>query len=467
MSGGKGGSSTSQVTIPEYIEAAAQRNLNKAERISQLGYVPQYGPSVAAFTPMQQSGFQNTANLAGAFGMAAPTSQQDIMGGMGAPTTYAGGVQGYSSAPLYDQMVSELAARRPAQKSYIDSFFIDPTSGNYAYQPFDYTQYNTMAQDARVQADANRVNDMAIAQMQAGPAEAYNTSTTSMNTPLSYLPGGVNDPFLTSAPSQAIAGLSTPSDMVVTTSDTTSSLTGETLPAGSYVRPGSAAPTTSIRPVARPDSGSSSSSSSSSSAPTTSIRPVARPSGGSSNDSSSSPSTGSSSSGGYTSFSDMFDGGGPGQSGDTYQGGGVVSSVGNAVTGSGSGGGGGGSSSSGGGSRKILCCAYYNLGYLPREIWRLDQRYGVWLHRNDPELMRGYHAWAAPLADFVQEDTAVSKVVRAIMWPIVKAWAEEMAHKQRPDKYKANIAGKAITFVGEAFSRLCGKLKPRSIEGAV
>ena len=35
MSGGKGGSTTSQVQIPEYIEAAAQRNLNKAERISQ------------------------------------------------------------------------------------------------------------------------------------------------------------------------------------------------------------------------------------------------------------------------------------------------------------------------------------------------------------------------------------------------------------------------------------------------
>lgn len=409
----KGGSTTSEVKVPEYIEAAAQRNLNRADKVSRLGYVPDYGPAVAAFTPMQQAAFQNVAGTADAFGMSTPTSQRDIMGGMDAPTTYANGVRGYSSAPLYEQMVSELAARRPAQKSYIDSFFIDPTSGNYAYQPVDYTQYNTMAEDARLQADADRANDMAIAQLPADAAGSYNTSTTSMNTPLSYLPGGVNDPSLTSAPSQIIAGLSTPSDMAITTSDTISPLTGGALPAGSYVRPGSAAPTTSIRPVARPDSGSSS--------------------------------------GGYTSFADMFDGGGPGTSGDTYEGGGAISSVGNTIS----------------GGSKILCCAYYNLGYLPREIWRLDQRYGVWLHRHDPELMRGYHAWAAPLADFVQEDTAVAKVVRAIMWPIVKAWAEEMAHKQRPDKYKANIAGKAITFVGEAFSRLCGKLKPRSIEGAV
>ena len=116
MAGGKGGSTTSSVQIPEYIEKAAQRNLNKAEKISQLGYVPYYGPDVAAFTPMQQAAFQNTADTASAFGMAAPTSQQDIMGGMPAPTQYAGGVQGYSSAPLYQQSVDELARQRPAQK---------------------------------------------------------------------------------------------------------------------------------------------------------------------------------------------------------------------------------------------------------------------------------------------------------------------------------------------------------------
>ena len=101
MSGGKGGSTTSSVEIPEYIEKAAQRNLNKAERISQLGYVPYYGPDVAAFTPMQQASFQNTADVAGAFGMGTPTTQQDVMGGMGVPTQYANGLTGYSSAPIY------------------------------------------------------------------------------------------------------------------------------------------------------------------------------------------------------------------------------------------------------------------------------------------------------------------------------------------------------------------------------
>lgn len=172
MAGGKGGSTTSSVQIPEYIEKAAQRNLNKAEKISQLGYVPYYGPDVAAFTPMQQAAFQNTADTASAFGMAAPTSQQDIMGGMPAPTTYAGGVQGYSSAPMYQQSVDELARQRPAQKSYIDSFFIDPYTGQYGSNvqaPVDYNEYSTMADQAR----ADRANAFAIAQLENQPTFTY------------------------------------------------------------------------------------------------------------------------------------------------------------------------------------------------------------------------------------------------------------------------------------------------------
>jgi len=177
MSGGKGGSQTSSVEIPEYIEAAAQRNLNKAERISQLGYVPYYGPDVAAFSPMQQAAMQNVAGAASAFGMATPQGQ-DIYG-MPAPTEYAGGIQGYSSAPLFEQSQAELAARRPAQKSYIDSFFIDPFTGQYAYQPFDYTAVNTMAQDRREREAADRAFDLAIAQQQARPQTSYGTTPVS------------------------------------------------------------------------------------------------------------------------------------------------------------------------------------------------------------------------------------------------------------------------------------------------
>jgi len=132
MAGGKGGTQTSEITIPDYIEDAARRNLAKAEDISRIGYVPYYGPDVAAFTPMQESAFQQTSDVASAFGVGPQMSRQDIMGGMAAPTEYAGGVRGYSSAPMYEQAVSELAARRPAQAEYLQSFFIDPLTGQAA-----------------------------------------------------------------------------------------------------------------------------------------------------------------------------------------------------------------------------------------------------------------------------------------------------------------------------------------------
>lgn len=432
MAGNKGGSSTTSVEVPEYIEAAAQRNLNRADRVSQMGYVPYYGPDVAAFTPMQQAAFQNTADTAGAFGMASPSSQQDIMGGMPAPTEFAGGVRGYSSAPMFEQSQAELARRRPAQKEYIDSFFIDPFSGQYSSQLADYTQYTTMAENARNQAEANRANELAIARAQAsaGPSSVtydYNNETYNTSAPANT--------YITN-PASGITDTSDPGFGVGMMNDVTEAITGSTL--------GLLDPTYKVGGVNNPIE-----------TPTVEEMVAAAPSGMTYD-----PNTGS-----YKRVSSSKSGGSEKSVMEKLQE--QMASAAPATSPRPPSKPKKDDKKSSGGSSKILCCAYYNLGYLPRDIWRLDQRYGVWLHRNDPELMRGYHAWAAPLADFVQEDTAVAKVVRAILWPIVKAWAAEMAHKQRPDKYKANIAGKAIKFVGEAFSRFYGKLKPRSIEGVV
>jgi hypothetical protein len=130
MAGGKGGSTSSSVTVPQYIEDAARRNLDRADKISKIGVMPYYGADVSALTPMQEAAAQNIADTASAFGTAGGNmSQQDIRGGMPEPTTFAGGVRGYSSAPMYEQSLEALAAARPGQKEYIDSFFIDPYTG--------------------------------------------------------------------------------------------------------------------------------------------------------------------------------------------------------------------------------------------------------------------------------------------------------------------------------------------------
>ena len=136
MSGGKGGSTTSEVTVPKYIEDAAKANLAKAAGISEVGYTPYYGPDVAAFNPMQQAMFQNTSDVANAFGMATPTNPQDIMGNMGRPQTYANGVTGYSSAPMFQDAVDTLGYFRPNQKALMDSFFVNPNIGFDPNSPY-------------------------------------------------------------------------------------------------------------------------------------------------------------------------------------------------------------------------------------------------------------------------------------------------------------------------------------------
>jgi hypothetical protein len=136
MSGGKGGSQTSEVKVPQYIEDAGKANLARADELAKIGYTPYYGPDVAAFTPMQQAAFQGTSDMANAFGMASPMGQQDIYGGMPAPTQYAGGVQGYSSAPMYQQSIDQLRAARPAQYQAMTAPFINPVTGRQPAAPY-------------------------------------------------------------------------------------------------------------------------------------------------------------------------------------------------------------------------------------------------------------------------------------------------------------------------------------------
>jgi hypothetical protein len=125
--GGKGGSTTSQVEVPAWLNDAAQGNLAKAQEMSKTGFAEYRGPDVAAFTPMQMASFQNTQDAANAFGVAAPAGGP--MAGMPAPTMYANGVQGYSSAPIYDQAKAEMKRLNPAQYAAITAPFINPVTG--------------------------------------------------------------------------------------------------------------------------------------------------------------------------------------------------------------------------------------------------------------------------------------------------------------------------------------------------
>lgn len=123
-SGGKGGSQTSRVEIPKYLETALKDNLGRSTEMSRLGYMPYYGPTVAAQSPQTIAAMNNNNALAQAYGM----QTTDPTAGMPQAQNY-GGVNAYSSGDIYDQSVDALATRRPGQAEAYNSFFINPQSG--------------------------------------------------------------------------------------------------------------------------------------------------------------------------------------------------------------------------------------------------------------------------------------------------------------------------------------------------
>ena len=125
MGGSKGGSQTVEMeaSIPSWAEGAAQYNIDRARQAGELGYVPFYGPDVAALSPMQMAAGQNIRGAAAAFGMdggqsALPEAQ-----------TFAGGVRGDSSGDHFEESLQRLKEERPGQYAAYMSMFIDPYTG--------------------------------------------------------------------------------------------------------------------------------------------------------------------------------------------------------------------------------------------------------------------------------------------------------------------------------------------------
>ena len=120
MAGGKGGGQTTTADIPDWAKEPTKRNLQRAEQVQQIGYQPYMGPDLAAFNPTQQAAMQSQLDTANAFGMMGPRT---ALSDMPQPTQYAGGIQGYSAFPLFEQARQELALRDPEMQAQYDDLF--------------------------------------------------------------------------------------------------------------------------------------------------------------------------------------------------------------------------------------------------------------------------------------------------------------------------------------------------------
>jgi len=129
--GGKGGTSTSSVRVPAWLEEAMRQNVSQAQDAAKIGFVPYSGPDVAALSPGQMAAMQGTNQAAQAFGV----PQSDFMSGLPAAQDF-GGVRGYSAAPVFQQAQGQID---PGQAAALNAPFIDPMTGqggtSYAQQP--------------------------------------------------------------------------------------------------------------------------------------------------------------------------------------------------------------------------------------------------------------------------------------------------------------------------------------------
>jgi hypothetical protein len=130
--GGKGGSKKTETTIPEWVRAPADRNLQRAEAVQQIKYMPYTGGQVAALTPTQEAAMNNNISTAQAFGLLDPNSTLTATSGMPTPTTYDNGMKGYGSIGLYDQALAELTARDPANMAAYNNLFGNVVPANVA-----------------------------------------------------------------------------------------------------------------------------------------------------------------------------------------------------------------------------------------------------------------------------------------------------------------------------------------------
>ena len=118
MSGGKGGSQSAQVQIPQWAEDAARQNIARAQAVQNMPYAPIMGPTMAGFTSGQKAGMESQAALAQRMGII-PQSYDVASGYMPGEIDAGNGLTAYASYPGAKERVLAAFEENPAlQRSY-------------------------------------------------------------------------------------------------------------------------------------------------------------------------------------------------------------------------------------------------------------------------------------------------------------------------------------------------------------
>jgi len=105
----------------------------------------------------------------------------------------------------------------------------------------------------------------------------------------------------------------------------------------------------------------------------------------------------------------------------------------------------------GGGGSKIICTELFEQGYITEEVIYLDHKHSD--DNIDLTTKIGYWKCAIPIVNLMRKSNIFTQIVR----PFGVAWAKEMAHREKPKKYKGNLLGKFLMLVGIPLCNYVGK----------
>lgn len=103
---------------------------------------------------------------------------------------------------------------------------------------------------------------------------------------------------------------------------------------------------------------------------------------------------------------------------------------------------------------KIICDYFYRKGLLSKKLWEADEAYGVKLSISEPDVMRGYHAWAKHYVREMEKESLLGKVYFAWAKLWVPHWAKHLAGEK-------TIRGKILHSIGKPICNIIGKFKRR------
>ena len=126
MSGGKGGSQSSQVEIPGYMEDALRQQLARAQAVQNMPYAPVMGPTMAGFTSGQKAGMESQAALAQRMGII-PESYDVTAGYMPGAEDVGGGLSAYASYPGAQQRIEAAYRENPQLQRAMEAMYTPET----------------------------------------------------------------------------------------------------------------------------------------------------------------------------------------------------------------------------------------------------------------------------------------------------------------------------------------------------